>query len=147
MPLSEKDRVERQVLRYLNFHPRSGVPLTADGESCERFECGDAALLLNTLTDMYTRNLFRLLPAPGRWGDEHASDSLLPGRPSPVAEELRRALERAIRAGASAMITSEGMRRYTELRSETREIRQADWQEAQRTGSPAGDGRDVPTRD
>ncbi|MHC5037637.1 MAG: hypothetical protein ACYTHM_10010 [Planctomycetota bacterium] len=125
MPLSDRDRVERQVLRYLLFHERSPVLLVADREASKGFDAPDPAFLVETLSSMYTRNLFRILPSPAPPGGDPKEPREKGGARPPGW------FKATFQSGTSVMITSEGKRRFAELRHHTRKIRQADWQETQ----------------
>jgi hypothetical protein len=136
MPLSEGERVERQVLRHLIFHARTPVILRADAETCRAFECGGAEELASRLADMHENDLFRILPAQGEAGD--------PLGP-PVAKsdtvrraERRRRIEKAFLFGLSVLVTSEGIRRLKDLRKKTTQVRLEDWR---KTGPETDAGR------
>jgi hypothetical protein len=126
MPLSDRDRVERQVLRHLIFHARSPVRLRADEESCRAFDCDGVRELAFRLADMHEADLFRILPGQGPAGD-------VPGPPAPPSDRPRRSerrsrVEQAFLHGLSVMVTSEGIQHFTRLRRKTSEVRLSDWQ-------------------
>lgn len=128
MPVSAKDRIERNVLRHLSFHARSPVLLRADRPGAEFFECGDQDLgdLAARLVSMFERQLFRLLPTP-----DLDAQLIGPAGGSPrnrLTPEMRDHLARAFRDGVSVMVTSRGTQRLDELRRKTSRIRLADWQ-------------------
>ena len=135
MPLSERDRVERQVLRHLIFHARSPVLLRADPETCRSFECDGVEELASRLADMHESDLFRILPVQGENGDPL-------GPPAARSDKCRRAerrkrIEKGFLFGLPVMVTSEGIQRLQELRKKTSEIRLEDWQ---KTGPGADAG-------
>ncbi|GEM_PF-3136531 len=122
MPLSEKDRVERQVLRYLHFHRRSPVPLRCDDASSAGFGCRDQAHFLPLLEDMHARNLFRILPSPGRTVE--AVKAMLEEVSEPAASiEETSVFRRMLEAGVLAMITTEGEKRWRDLKKTTSKVR------------------------
>lgn len=136
MPLNEKDRIEKQVLRYLHFHERSAVPLAGDTEAALRFEVADTEALVGALSDMFSRNLFRILPPPASARETVERAGFAGEGPAEPGLRFRKRLEESLRAGVNAMITSEGKRRYSELRTATTAIRQEDWQKAHDPSEP-----------
>jgi len=137
VPLSEKARLEKKILRFLQFHERSPVGVTGDPETCARFSCPDSASFARLLGDMASRNLLRVLPPPVKASDALNAAGALEGTGARGAPLSRDRLVSALEDGIRVMITSEGKRRYSELRSATSKIRQDDWQEERR---PAGPG-------
>lgn len=135
MPLSARERVERQVLRHLIFHARSPVILRADEETAKTFECSSAEDLAGRLADMHESDLFRVLPGRGENGD-------LLGPPAAPSDRERRAerkgrIERAFFSGLTVMVTSEGIQHFDRLRKKTTELRLAEWRKESR---PADSG-------
>ena len=137
MPLSEKDRAERQVLRYLLFHERSPVVLRADAKTAREFECPDERFLLDLLTDMIYRNLFYIHPAP-RAATPAAAKSRASAGEVLMGASVPADARRGLLEGVLAMITSGGKKRYQDLRSATSSLRQAEWLQREAAGEAGG---------